>query len=40
MKIDFIFFNNFIENLESHVVGKDTSASDHRPVFMRFRIKE
>jgi endonuclease/exonuclease/phosphatase family metal-dependent hydrolase len=40
MRIDFIFYNNYIENLDAYVVRKNVQGSDHRPVFMKFRLKK
>lgn len=40
MRIDFIFYNTFIQKVESRVIADHVSASDHRPLLMRFRVKK
>jgi len=40
MRIDFIFYNTLIQKVESRVIAEYVSASDHRPLLMRFRIKK
>ncbi len=39
MRIDFIFYNTFIQKVESRVIAEHVTASDHRPLLMRFRVK-